>query len=76
MPSIETIYRETIRPLPINEQIRLADIIRKNVDSELRTSETKRSALEILNSIKVKGIFESSAEVDEHIRTERDSWDN
>ncbi len=76
MPSVETIYRETVRPLPVNEQIRLADMIRERVDSELRSSEPKRSALEILQSLRVTTPPRTAAEIDEYIRLERDSWDD
>lgn len=76
MPSVETIYRETVRPLPVDEQIRLAEMIKKNVDAELQSAKPKRSALDILESIHAERVFENSAEVDEHIRKERDSWDN
>ncbi len=76
MPSIETIYRETVRLLPVDEQIRLADLIRENAGRESRSSGTKLSAFDILKSIEVEGIFKTSAGVDEYIRTERDSWDN
>jgi hypothetical protein len=75
MPSVETIYRETIRPLPVDDQMRLAEMIRENVGQKERSSKPKRSALEILQSINVKPIFRTSAEVDEYLKTERDSWD-
>lgn len=75
MPSIETIYRETVRPLPVDEQKRLADMILENVESESLSSKTKLCALDVLNSIHAERIFRTSAEVDKYIRTERDSWD-
>ena len=76
MPSIETIYRETVRPLPVDEQIRLADMIREKVDSELRASKPRRPALDILESLRAKTPPLSAAEIDEYLRVERDSWDD
>ena len=76
MPSVETIYRETVRPLPVEDQKRLADMILENVENETRSLKPKRSALDILRSIQVERAFKTSAEVDEYLRTERDSWDN
>ena len=76
MPSIETIYRETVRPLPVDEQIRLADMIRENVDSELRSSKPKRSALDLLESLRATTPRRSAAEIDESLRAERDSWND
>lgn len=72
MQSVETIYRETIRPLPADEQIRLADMIRE----ELRSSRPKRSALDIIESLRAKTPRRSAAEIDEYLRAERDSWDD
>ena len=76
MRSIETIYSETIKPLPADDQIRLAEMIRKNLDSPRNSPKRKRSALDVLNSIRAEGVFKTSAEVDEYVRRERDSWDD
>ncbi len=75
MPSIETIYRETVRPLPVDEQIRLADMIREKVSSELK-SKPKLSALDIMESLRATTPRRSAAEIDEELRAERDSWDD
>lgn len=75
-PSIETIYRETVRPLPVDEQIRLADMIREKVDSERRSSKARRSALDILESLMAETPPRTAAEIDEYLRSERDSWDD
>ncbi len=76
MANVETIYRETVRPLPVDDQKRLADIIMENVGHDSRSSKKRRSALDVLNSIRVNGIFRTTDEIDEYIRTERDSWDD
>ncbi len=76
MPSVETICRETRRPLPVEDQKRLADMILDNVDRETHPPAQKRSALKILRSIHAQPAFKTSAEVDEYLRTERNSWDH
>lgn len=60
----------------MDEQIRLADMIREKVDSELRSSKPKRSALDVLESIRATTPHRSAAEIDESLRAERDSWDD
>lgn len=76
MPSVETIYRETVRPLPVDDQKRLADMILENVEPGTRSSGPKRSALQILKSIRETTPGRSAAEIDEYLRAERDSWDD
>ncbi|MGD9560691.1 MAG: hypothetical protein AB7F88_01325 [Pyrinomonadaceae bacterium] len=76
MPSVETIYRETVRPLPVEDQKRLADMILDNVDKGTHPPAQKRSVLEVLRSIHAQPAFKTAAEVDEHIRMERDAWDD
>lgn len=76
MPSIETIYRETVRPLPVDDQKRLADMIMKNVEAEPSSAKPKQSVLEILESLRERTPRRSAAEIDESLRAERDSWDD
>ena len=76
MPSAETIYHDAIRPLPIEEQKRLADLILKGVEAEERSAKPRRSALEILESIRATAPRRTAAEIDEYLREERHSWDD
>ncbi len=76
MPSVETIYQESIRPLPKVDQKRLAELIMENVNGGTRSTLTKRAVLDILDDHPVKRVFKDSTEVDEWLRTERDSWDD
>lgn len=76
MPSVETIYRETVRPLPVEDQRRLADIILKNVEGDAKSTVPKRSALEIIRSMRATTASRTAAEIDESLRAERDSWDD
>lgn len=73
MENAQTIYQQTIITLPDSEQLRLASIILRN----LTESETKtESAYDFLEKLSGDQVFSTSQEVDEHLRTERESWDN
>lgn len=74
MPSVETIYQQTIRPLPVTDQRRLVDMILENVDAQPTTE--RRSVLDILKSRPIKRVFKNSKEVDTWLRSERDAWDD
>jgi hypothetical protein len=73
MQSVETIYRQTVLPLPSSEKLRLATIILQS----LSQPETKsQSAFDLLQSIENERVFATSEEVDNHLKAERESWDN
>lgn len=76
MPSVETIYQESVMPLPVSDQVRLAELILKRATPVAKPSNGSRSVLDFLESIHAKKIGRSAAEIDESIRTERDSWDD
>ena len=76
MPSVETIYQESVRPLAVGDQVRLTDMIMENVDVESQSTTIKRAVLDILADHPVKRVFKNPTEVDEWLRTERDSWDD
>ncbi len=75
MPSVETIYRETVLPLPENEQVRLAQLILKRAAKQ-RSTNGGTSIVEYLKSIRKRTATRTAAEIDEQIRRERDSWDD
>jgi hypothetical protein len=73
MANVQTIYQQTILPLPNSEKLQLAAIILQN----LTKSETKSSsALDLLQNLSNEQVFSNSQEVDQHLKSERDSWDN
>jgi hypothetical protein len=73
MQSVETIYQQTVLPLPSSEKLRLATIILQS----LSQNETKsQSALDLLQTIQNERVFATSQEVDNHLKAERESWDN
>ncbi len=73
MPNVQTIYHQSIRPLPDDDKLRLASIILQDLSGD-RAS--KISALDLLQSIPDDRVFNSAEEVDAHILSERESWDN
>ena len=76
MPSVETIYRDSILPLPPAERVRLAEMIMKRVSSEGEPLIKSKSALDVLDRFSGKGLFPNAAAVDEYLRAERESWDD
>ncbi len=73
MQNVQTIYQETILPLPKSEKLRLAAIILQSLSDE-NVKET--SALDFLENLQIERVFKSADEVDRHIEAERKSWDN
>jgi hypothetical protein len=75
MPSVETIYQESIRPLPVGDQVRLAEIIMERA-ARSQQNPNRRSVLEILESARATTSGRTAAEIDEYLGAERDSWDD
>jgi len=76
MPNVETIYKESVKPLPLSDQLRLAEIIVKRAHGKREPSVQRKSVLEILASVGPPKKPRSAAEIDEYLRKERDSWDD
>ncbi|MDQ6786163.1 MAG: hypothetical protein M3033_05010 [Acidobacteriota bacterium] len=73
MQNARTIFQQTILPLPDSEKLKLATIILQNLTNDERKSQ---SAFDLLQSIQNERVFSSPQEVDEHLKAERESWDN
>jgi hypothetical protein len=73
MQNAQTIYQQTIFPLPDSEKLRLATIILQDLSI---ADKSKQSALDLLETIQNNRVFSSSTEVDKHLEAERESWDN
>ena len=74
MPSVETIYKNTILPLPPHERLRLAKII-VELESQQEPAE-QLSVLSIIEGLNGARVFGDAAAVDKYLAEERDSWDN
>lgn len=73
MQDVKTIYRQTILPLPASDKLRLATIILQDLSKDENVSV---SALDLLQSLPNERVFNSPDEVDEHLKAERETWDN
>lgn len=73
MQNAQTIYQQTILPLPADEKLRLATLILQSLSEDEKHSQ---SALDLLQNIEDSRAFASPKEVDEHLKAERESWDN
>ncbi len=75
MQNAQNIYQQTIVRLPSSEKLRLATLILQDLSEENGTVE-RTSALELLDNLQNERVFDSAEEVDRHLKTERESWDN
>ena len=73
MQDVQTIYQQTILPLPNSEKLRPATIILQDLS---KAENASVSALDLLQSLPDEKVFNSSEEVNEHLKAERESWDN
>jgi hypothetical protein len=73
MQDVQTIYQQTILPLPSSEKLRLATIILQDLSNDEKPS---TFALDLLQSLPDEKVFRSPEEVNEHLKSERESWDN
>ena len=78
MTNTTEIYAQTIRGLSSAERLRLATLILEDLSEEQTTdAEAKTlSALEVLEKLNGRRVFDSPEKVDEYLKAERESWDN
>ena len=79
MQNAVEIYGKQVRQLPSAERLRLAALILEDLTAEQTESIEKpkpMSALQLLDEQNGGRIFKTSEEVDEYLKTERESWDN
>lgn len=73
MQNVQTIYQQTILPLPKSEKLRLATIILQSLSDD---TEKTTSALDFLENLQIEKVLKSADEVDLYLKAERKSWDN
>jgi hypothetical protein len=73
MSDIQEIYQETISRLPSEERLRLASLILSDLAATQQMGE-KLSITELIKSFPAGRGSKTSAEADEYLRRERDSW--
>lgn len=74
MQNAQEIY-STIRNLPSSELLRLAALILDDLAQTTENGNERQYALDLLDKMPGGRIFKTSAEADEYLREERDSWD-
>ena len=76
MQDAKEIYENEVSRLPSSERLRLAAIILNELARDPESSAmTPHAALELLEAMPGSRLFKSSAEADEYLSKERDSWD-
>jgi hypothetical protein len=73
MQNARKIYQQSVLPLPNREKLQLATIILQDLSSSDRSYQ---SSLDLLQNLPDDRVFVSPTEVDEHMKSERESWDN
>lgn len=73
MQDVQTIYQQTVLPLPDDEKLRLATIILQNLSAE---TEKSASALDFLENLSTEKVFSDAEAAEQHLKQERESWDS
>lgn len=75
MPNVQEIYTTTIRHLPSSEKLNLAALILNDLTQIEESTRVRRYALDLLDELPGGRLFKTSAEADEYLRGERESWE-
>lgn len=76
MPNAQEIYRQAISLLPAEERLRLAALILSDLAAASQEARERVSVIELVRSLPANRGFRTSAEADEYLREERESWDH
>lgn len=74
MQNAKDVYQNTVSRLTSEERLELAALILKDLAMTKANGEVKLSAVELIHSLPIGRSFQTSAEADEYLRQERDSW--
>ena len=75
MQNAKEIYQNTVSHLPSEERLQLAALILSDLVRTKPNGESNLSIVEFIRSLPAGRGFHTSAEADEFLRQERDSWD-
>ena len=75
MSDIHELYAD-IRNLPSGERLRLATLILNGLVEAEPSTTARRYSIDLLEKLPGGRLFKTSAEADEYLREERDSWDH
>jgi len=76
MQNAQEIYNQTISLLPSEEKLQLAALILSDLAAVRPEARERVSVVELVRSLPASRGFRTSAEADEHLREERESWDH
>ncbi len=76
MQNAQEIYRQTISLLPSEEKLQLAALILSDLAAVRPEARERVSVVELVRSLPAGRGFKTSAEADEHLRGERESWNH
>ncbi len=74
MPNAQELYTAAVCHLPPSERLRLASLILNGLTQD--SAPPRCYALDLLEELPGRQLFKTSAEADEYLQRERDSWEH
>lgn len=75
MQNVQELYSTSISQMPPSERLKLAAMILTNLTNGETNSEQRQSVRQMVREMPAGRLFKTSAEADEYLEQERDSWD-
>ncbi len=75
MQNVQELYTTSISQMPPGERLKLATMILTNLTNGETKSEQHQSIRQMVREMPAGRAFKTSAEADEYLEQERDSWD-
>lgn len=75
MQNVQELYTTSISQMPPSERLKLAAMILTNLTNGETKSEQRQSVRQMVRGMPTGRLFKTSAEADEYLEQERDSWD-
>lgn len=75
MQNVQELYITSISQMPPSERLKLAAMILTNLTNIETKSERHQSVRKMVREMPAGRLFKTSAEADEFLEQERDSWD-
>ncbi|MBS1789449.1 MAG: hypothetical protein JST85_17120 [Acidobacteria bacterium] len=74
MQNVQELYITTISQMPPSERLKLAAMILTNLTNIETKSEQRQSVRQMVQEMPAGRLFKTSAEADQYLEQERDSW--
>lgn len=75
MQNVQELYSSAISQMPPSERLKLAAMILTNLTNGETKSEQRQSVRQMVREMPAGRLFKTSAEADEYLEQERNSWD-